>query len=75
MRSTLPVLGVLGEVQHVVVNAGEEGQECFTVHGEGRAHQLVSNFVGSLGFILKENIVVLANGPALHHLTDQGYTD
>ena len=75
MRSTLPVLGVLGEVQHVVVNAGEEGQECFTVHGEGRAHQLVSNFVGSLGFILKENIVVLANGPALHHLIDQAYTD
>ena len=51
VRSTFPVLGVLGEVQHVVVNAGEEGQESFTVHREGWAHQLVSNFVSSLGFV------------------------
>ena len=48
MRCAFPVLRVLGQVAHVVVDAGEQGEEGLAVHREGGAHQLVSDFVRSL---------------------------
>ena len=48
MRCAFPVLRVLGQVAHVVVDAGEQGEEGLAVHREGGAHQLVGDFVCSL---------------------------
>ena len=48
VRCAFPVLRVLGQVAHVVVDAGEQGEEGLAVHREGGAHQLVSDFVRSL---------------------------